>query len=126
VVLFVVPIHDARERTYGAQAQPSLYEQSPNFSSPLCFVAFRYVLFRDGCRWVSWCSNPGCRVKDELVRIRYFLDYSTLYIGEDGSLEPLHPLCPCANAGMEAASADVDQFAGDYLSEDIGTLSLSE
>jgi hypothetical protein len=64
--------------------------------------------------------------RDELVRIRYFLDYSTSYIGEDASPEPLHRLCPCANAVMEAASAHVDQLAGDYLSEDIGTLSLSE
>jgi hypothetical protein len=107
-VVLAVKVFCGLSRTTGLDAVQHLDQGGyAGTKSPISFVQLRAVVTKDGLRWASWCTNPGCkafRTSSVLLRDYFFkgepMDFSQsslVGICRDG-----HSVCECGQAAMQA------------------------
>jgi hypothetical protein len=125
-VTLAVPVFSEDLRAVGKSALPGLYSnRNLVINSPLAFVTLRNVIFKDGGRWISWCTNPGCeafRSENPLFLARFFASEDWSHLDSDDVVSAARRVCRCGLAAMTARGT-ADSFSdGLYAMGEVGVL----
>jgi hypothetical protein len=115
-VFLVVPVFCGRSQTIGRDAvkaqNPGSYAGT---KSPIAIVQLRAVSTKDGLRWVSWCTNPGCtafRAPRGVLRHLFF--QGSLADHSQHTIESICPdgksVCECGEAAIQVLCPSVNDF----------------
>ena len=125
-VTFAVPIFCEEPTCIAEHALKHVFvNRCLAINSPLAFVTLQSIIFKDGARWVSWCTNPACepfRAANPTLFTDFFggEDYSHVhsdgYIGRDGKV------CKCGLAAMSSSWEGSEFLAGLCDLGDVGVI----